>query len=59
MVTVKPATTLLTIITIIALITKVNRPKVSIFIGNVKIRRMGFKTALAKPSSTETNKATR
>lgn len=40
-----------------ALITNVNKPKVKMLIGSVRIRRIGFKTALIIPSTTATTSA--
>ena len=54
---VKPGTNLATIKISIALITKVNRPKVITFMGSVRITMIGLMTALIIPRTRATTKA--
>jgi hypothetical protein len=54
---VKPGTIRLVIINTIALITKVNNPSVSIFIGNVRITKKGLNTTVSIPHTTEITKS--
>ncbi len=56
--TTNPGTNLLTRSIRSAFITKVKSPKVRIFIGKVKIKRMGFKKAFIMPNTKATTKAT-
>ena len=55
--TVNPGTMLLTKIINIAFKTKVKRPRVKMFIGRVKISKIGFKKALIIPKIRATTKA--
>jgi hypothetical protein len=52
--TLKPGTIEEAIRIRVVLMTKVNKPRVRIFIGRVKIIRIGFKKAFRMPKTTET-----
>jgi len=55
--TLKPGTKLLVIRSKIAFMTKVNKPKVKIFIGNVKITNIGLRKIVSIPHKTATTKS--
>ena len=55
--TLKPGTRFAARIITNALITKVNKPKVRMLIGSVRIRRMGLRTAFIIPKTTAATRA--